>query len=831
MRYLLLYSFLFCLNISFSQLILEWEVFHPLKKEWIKYGKSGSIQELLIQRGELSDPFVGENETQFAWIENHQWQFRSSFIVADLIMKSQYIDLHLPSVDTYAKISLNDTVILQTSNAFVPYRIHIKDGLRSDTNWITALFTSPIQYHATSKEENDIFYPAPNDVGSTQIAPLTRKPQYQFGWDWALRMNIIGFLKPVTIENYDLGKIINTKIETQQILTDTANMLLTVQFSSDLNGKVLIESNRLGSLKDVEIEHGKIDFPFEIIKPKLWWPRGQGESYLYHDKLYFYTTYGKLIDSISVSYGVRTSQLIQEKDSVGTSYLFKINDRPIFCKGANYIPQDVFPSRVTKEKIKTMVLAMVEANFNIVRVWGGGYYPDDYFYELCDQYGIMVWQDFMFACAMYPADELFLVNVEKELKYQVPRIASHPCVIQFNGNNEVDVAWKNWGFQSKYQISTRNQKIIQDAYVKLFKVLIPTIVRENCMIPYIHTSPLGHWTNKEEYPHGTQHYWGVWHGKDKMEDFGFKSGRFNAEYGFQSFPEYSTLASFSKQKDWNLESSVMKQHQKSYVGNGMIKKHSDNLFGEARSFEEFVYFSQLTQAKAVSIAVSAHRLSAPICMGTIYWQLNDCWPAPTWSSIDYYGNWKALHYQVKEDYQDVTVLEKTEIIGKEKYYFISDLPKSFQTTVNYTVSNLLGQTVTRNSIELNISSTGINKEVAFELQKESYINSNYVVQFDWKNEYGETKTRSFTHIGAKSSYNKANENDIALYLEDIDTNQRKCKLRITNKQFVHKLWITSLKQGVKFETNFNSYLPGSHIIEIRYEGDCPTLTDFTKHWL
>lgn len=829
MRYLLLYSFLFCLNISFSQYVLEWEVFHPIKKEWIKYGKSGSIQELLIQRGELPDPFIGENESKFTWIENHQWQFRSRFVVSDVIMKSQYIDLHLPFVDTYAKISLNDTVILQTSNAFVPYRIHIKDGLRLDTNWITALFTSPVQYHATSKEENEIFYPAPNDVGNPQVAPLTRKPQYQFGWDWALRMNTIGFLKPVTIETYDFGRIINTKVETQQILSDTANMLLTVQFSTDLNGKVLIESNRLGSLKDVEIEHGKIDFPFEIFQPKLWWPRGQGESYLYRDKLYFYTTYGKLIDSISVSYGVRTSQLIQERDSVGTSYFFKINNRPIFCKGANYIPQDVFPSRVTKEKIKTMVLAMVEANFNIVRVWGGGYYPDDYFYELCDQYGIMVWQDFMFACAMYPADELFLVNVEKELKYQVPRIASHPCVIQFNGNNEVDVAWKNWGFQNKYQISSRNQKLIQDSYVKLFKVLIPTIVRENCMIPYIHTSPLGHWTNKEEYPHGTQHYWGVWHGKDKMEDFGFKSGRFNAEYGFQSFPEYSTLASFSKQKDWSLESSVMKQHQKSYVGNGMIKKHSDLLFGEARNFDEFVYFSQLTQAKAVSIAVSAHRLSAPICMGTIYWQLNDCWPAPTWSSIDYYGNWKALHYQVKEDYQDVTVLEKTEIIGKEKYYFISDLPKSFSTNLNYTVLKLNGDVVYTNSIPLDIS--GINKEVATELQKDNYSITNYVIRFDWKNEIGETKTRSFTHIGAKSNYIKASEKDINLYIEDIDTNQRKCKLRIVNKLFTHKLWITSLKQGVKFETNFNSYLPGSHTIEISYEGECPKLTDFTKHWL
>ncbi|NCA21228.1 MAG: glycoside hydrolase family 2 protein, partial [Crocinitomicaceae bacterium] len=258
----------------------------------------------------------------------------------------------------------------------------------------------------------------------------------------------------------------------------------------------------------------------------------------------------------------------------------------------------------------------------MVRVWGGGYYPDEIFFNTCDEKGIMVWEDLMFACAMYPGDKEFLASVETELNHQMPRISAHPSVVLINGNNEVDVAWKNWGFQSQYKLNEADQKVILKAYDDLFKDLAVKVINKWTNTNYIHTSPLSNWGNDDFYNHGSQHYWGVWHGKDPMSDFAKKIGRFNAEYGFQSFPEFSTMNQFSEKSDWSLQSKVMKHHQKSYVGNGMIEKHANLLFGKTKDFEQFVYYSQLTQAYAVSSAVAGHRLDAPRCMGTLYWQLN-----------------------------------------------------------------------------------------------------------------------------------------------------------------------------------------------------------------
>ena len=830
MKILITYIFLCFSLIGYSQQILEWEVFHPIKKTWMKLGQSGSVQEMLIASGELPDPFYGENEKKFSWIENYLWQFRSTVTVTLKDLEKRFIEIEFPYVDTYCKILLNDTLLLETSNAFVPHRVQVKELVHEGVNTITAVFTPPILKHNTTKEETGIFYPAPNDVGIPQVAPLVRKPQYQFGWDWALRMNTIGFLKPVKIFTYDFPRIIVSKIETQSIINDTATMQLSLFLSTDFTGTVLLESQRLGNVNGLQVDEGALVYSFDIAHPTLWWPRGQGDSYLYEDKIILKTSYGKIMDTVLIRFGVRTSELVQEKDSVGTSYYFKINNRPIFCKGANYIPQDVFPSRVTNSDIEKLVLDMLDANFNIVRVWGGGYYPNDYFFELCDRYGIMVWQDMMFACAMYPADELFLDNVRRELEYQVPRISAHPSVIQFNGNNEVEVAWKNWGFQNKYMISEENQLKIQEDYLRLFKSLIPDLVRQYSFIPYIHTSPLGHWTNLNEYPHGTQHYWGVWHGKDKMEDFGKKSGRFNAEYGFQSFPEFSTLLKFSSKKDWDLKSPIMKNHQKSYVGNGMIKKHSDLLFGEAKSFEEFVYFSQLTQAKAVSIAISAHRLSSPICMGTIFWQLNDCWPAPTWSSIDYYGNWKALQYQAKEDYNDVTILQKTDEIGKELYYFVSDQPLFYNTTLNYKLFDLSGNRLISKSSSIQVTNqTKI--QICKECQDNALVNTNYYIEFEWDTPQGKRIQRSFSHIGDKASYKTTPKDNVRLELTHIDLHNKTATLKIINKSFVNYLWISNASSKIKYNKNFVSLLPGEHEIEIHFEGEIPLNEDFLMYWL
>ncbi len=812
----------------YSQMELNWKFLHPLKKEWINFGKFGSVQEALIKIGDLPDPFVGLNESKFNWIENYEWEFKSSFFSDSIYCSTNNIEIQFPWVDTYAKIFLNDSLILETSNSFLPYSVQIKENIKNGENVLHAVFTPPIMKHRLSAIEKGVYYPAPNDVGEIQVAPLVRKPQYQFGWDWTMRMNTIGFIKPVTIRTYEIAKIKTTQIELIEIKNDTATMGLKLYVSKPISGNYILESSLLGKLVEIEIFDGESSIFFEIPKPIFWWPRGQGSPYLYNDTFILKTSYGKIIDSINVHFGIRKSELIQEKDSIGESYFFKINDRPIFCKGANLIPLDVFPSRITKEKMESIVKQMVLSNFNIVRIWGGGYYLDDYFYDLCDRNGIMIWQDLMFACAMYPSDNFFIENVKNELIYQVPRIASHPSVIQFNGNNEVDVAWKYWGFQDKYKISESNQNQIQKDYNRLFKQVIPEIIHSFTSIPYVHTSPLGHWINQEDFPKGTQHYWGVWHGKDPIEDFGKKSGRFNAEFGFQSFPEYSTLKSFSDYKDWNLNSLVMKSHQKSYVGNGMIKKHTDILYGNIQKFDDFVYYSQLTQAKAVGIALSSHRLLSPNCMGSIYWQLNDCWPAPTWSSIDYFGNWKALQYRAKEDFRDITVIEKTPKIGRETYYLVSDYPDTLTTEIKYEVFNFSGKKIISETKKINVFN-GIKLQLFKQNLTSLFLKSNYLVHFEWIDINGKKCIREFVHIGNKSIYRKSIRTNFNVELTNLDKIGKTAILKVKSVSFLTDFWVSSSKKGVFFENNFIPILPGEKELLFHFE-TIPSLEDFVYKW-
>ena len=829
MKFFFYFILFICLQTqTHSQIELNWKFKHPIKNSYIELGKSGSVQQALIESGELPDPFYGLNEEKFSWIEDHQWIFESTFNINDINSSSKFIEIEFPGIDTYAAIYLNDSLLFKSENNFKPYRYQIKSLLKSE-NQLKVVFTSPIKYHEERFKNEKFHYPATNDVGKIAIAPYTRKPQYQFGWDWAIRMNTIGFLKPVKIYTYNETRIIGKNTTTSTFSDSSAFLDFEVFLTQPIKETIIWRSKLFGDLKINPTNSTSLKRTDLLNQPKLWWPRGHGDQFLYKDHWVLIDPLNpmNIIDEIDVTFGVRKAELIIEPDKWGTSYFVKINDRPIFCKGGDYIPQDIFPTRVKNDDIKKMVDLMVESNFNMVRVWGGGYYPDDVFYDACDEKGIMIWQDLMFACAMYPGDSSFLLNVKEEFEYQIPRIASHPSLTLFNGNNEVDVAWKNWGFQLKYGIYGDNAKQVETDYDNLFKKLAPEVIQKFTNSPYIHTSPLSNWGKDEYYDHGTMHYWGVWHGKDPIEDFGKKSGRFNAEYGFQSFPEFSTLLSFSNKKEWDLESKVMKHHQKSYVGNGMILKQATILYGKPKSFEEFVYFSQLTQAKAVSIAVSAHRVGMPKCMGTLYWQLNDCWQAPTWSSVDYFGNWKALQYTVKKDYEDVAIVSKIEELGKEEYFLISDAPDSFNCKLNYTIYNFKGEQILSKRLLLNLHHESIEK-VALECTTDEMRLNGYVVHFEWHNSKNELKDRWFTH--RTKELKKAAKCDFKLELTNIDPVKKTASLSIQNKYFAQDFWITSTNLGVHYSDNFLDLLPGKHQIEIQYTDSKIELNDFNFYW-
>ena len=818
-------------NISaFAQsFTLEWSILHPVNKSRIAAGTHGSVQEKLIAINELPDPFYGENEKEFAWIEQHDWEFQSSFSVTNDMFTKDFIQITFPGIDTYAKVYLNDVLILSAENAFRPYGLDIKPYVKFGENQLRVVFTPPVLYHKEAYLNETYHLPAPNDPDSIAISPYTRKPQYQFGWDWALRMNTIGFLKPVDIIAYNSAKFLQTNIQTIALSDSSAELNIAVFLEHPATESIIWQSKLFG---DLIIQKGESNASRKVTvqNPNLWWPRGQGEQNLYVDQWSLvplvrdeYLVY----DTKEIRFGIRKAELVMEKDQWGTGYLIRFNGRPVFCKGADYIPQDVFPARVTDNDLRRMVATMAESNFNMVRIWGGGYYPDEAFFNACDSLGIMVWQDFMFACAMYPGDSAFLANVASELDYQIPRIASHPSLTLFNGNNEVDVAWKNWGFQVRYHIYGKDARYIEDSYDRLFKQLIPEKITQWAGSAYVHTSPLSNWGKDEYYNSGSQHYWGVWHGKDPMSNFATKIGRFNAEFGFQSFPEFSSLLMFAHESQWALDSAVMKHHQKSYVGNGMILKHAKLMFGQPKTFREFVYYSQLTQAEAVGMAVTGHRLDAPRCMGTLYWQLNDCWPAPTWSSIDHYWNKKALHYRITKDYQDVAVLSSVNAEGIETYHLINDTPEKFTCVVKMKVTDLTGKVLCEKEFTQEFDDAKSTK-LSTPCFTGELKNKNCVVRFEWNDAQGNSHDRTFSRL--PSARSQADRKDINIVLLAADRESKTATIKIENSKYVHHFWLFSDEVGVQFSENFIDLLPGEHLIEIQFD-ELPVLSDFDFIWM
>lgn len=789
---------------------LEWDFFHPLRKEWMPLGTFGSVQEALIASGEMPDPFYGTNEQKFGWFEDHVWEFKSIFTLTAEDLKSEYLELEFGSIDTYGAVSLNGKSVMKTANAFIPHRAQIKSLLKVGVNELTVSITPPVLYHAEMWKTAEYHLPAPNDLNPIAIAPYTRKPQYQFGWDWALRMNTIGFNKPAFLHVYNDNRLINKSMRVLSLTESEAVVEFTLFLANDKNETYTWESDRFGSI-ELPLKNGQIKRVETIQNPRLWWPRGQGESYLYDEHVSLLNNNNETLAHFDFDFGVKTSELIQEQDAWGTSYYFKINGRKIFCKGGDYIPQDIFPARVKGEAIVNVVQDMAVANFNMVRVWGGGYYPDEIFFETCDRLGIMVWEDLMFACSMYPGDDQFVANITEEFEYQVPRIAGHASVVQFNGNNEVEVAWGNWGFQIKYGLYGKSAKEIEDSYDRVFKNVAPSIVSKYTDLPYIHTSPLSNWGKTELYNHGSQHYWGVWHGKDPIQDFGKKTGRFNAEYGFQSFPEYSTLLTFSDTSQWELNSEVMKAHQKSYVGNDMILKHAKRLYGTPSDFGQFVYFSQLTQATAVSMAIAGHRIDYPRCGGTLYWQVNDCWQAPTWSSIDYFGNWKALHYWVQKDYEDIAVVAQYDDLEHINYYIVSGVVDTFECNILCHIKDAKGKLIRTLDLALQLNGQE-SRKLELNPALNSVLDKNVRLEFEWNNAHGKPFTRAFDRMN--SDFKVAECKDVEFTILTSDISSGTVTIEIDTKKYLRDFWLYCDVTGVRFDRNFESLPIGKHLFEV-----------------
>ncbi|MEM6722699.1 MAG: glycoside hydrolase family 2 protein [Bacteroidota bacterium] len=633
-----------------QQELTDWQFQQVGATDWQSAIVPGSVQLNLLQSGQIEDPFYRDNEAKVQWISDEDWAFKTTFSVEPSTLNQQYVQLVFDGLDTYATIELNGQPIGQTNNFFRTWKIPVKEALQEGDNELIITFEAPAKRSA--RDFKAIGYNLP---GGQRV--VSRKPQFHFGWDWGPTIIRSGIHRPVRLEAWSGPRIEDLYIQQKSVTVALAKLEAQVEISSSekrtvpikllANGQIILE-------KTIPLKAGtnNISLPFEIPKPDLWWCVGMGEQARYHFELLLDESQKKALKT-----GLRSIELVTEKDAIGESFYFRLNGKRVFAKGANYIPVDILQGRVKQADYERLINDALAANMNMLRIWGGGQYENDEFYELCDQKGILIWQDFMFACAMYPGDQAFMENVRQEAIDNIKRLRNHPCIALWCGNNENSEGWHRWGW--KLQVPPFKIRRIWKDYKRLFQQQLPQLVSDyHSEIDYWESSPkMGRGNPKHQFE-GDSHYWGVWHDAEPFEMFLQKVPRFMSEFGFQSFPNWQTMKSFTEAEDRSLESEVMTVHQKHPRGNKLIRTYMDRKYPVPENFEEFVYASQIVQAEGMRLGIEAHRLSQPRCMGTLYWQLNDVWPVASWSSIDYYGRWKAMHYAVRDAFAQVNIVPR-----------------------------------------------------------------------------------------------------------------------------------------------------------------------------
>ena len=643
----------------------------------------GNIFSDLMDNEVIKDPFVDENEHKVQWVSDSVWVYKSTFNLPKTILNKQHITLNFDGLDTYASVLLNGKALIKTNNAFRNYTLPVKD-------LVAAKNSIEIQFEPTSIHENkakaklDVTMPEGNRI-------FTRKAQFQYGWDWGPALNTSGIWKDIYIKAWEVAAIDHIYLEENTYTTQEASFNVNVALTNPAVTGCSIEVEVAGKRFVLEVDEKQTvyTFPVNIENPTFWWPHNLGTPHLYRVDILL-SKDGEVLDAKQLKHGIRTVELVTSPDAMGESFYFKINGTPVYMKGANYIPQNSMQTRVTTQDYKTLLGNVVAANMNMLRVWGGGIYEDDLFYELCDEKGILVWQDFMYACAMYPGDEAFLENAKQEAVDQLTRLRNHPSIVLWCGNNESSEGWHRWGWQDG-KTEQQKDKIWSD-YLKLFDSILPQQVADYSKLPYWETSPkFGRGNPKYKYE-GDAHDWWVWHDAYPFEHFEEHVPRFMSEFGFQSFPSQQVLDYVMQGKLLDLNNGAIKSHQKHHRGFQLINEYMARDFQVPTDPQDFAYVSQLVQAKGMRMGIEAHRRAKPYNMGTLYWQLNDCWPAISWSSIDYFGQWKALHHAAKEAFENV-LISFEQVDDLLQVYVVNDHLQAFNETLHLTIQDFSGNII------------------------------------------------------------------------------------------------------------------------------------------
>jgi beta-mannosidase len=775
---------------------------------WLPATVPGDVHLDLLANKKIDDPFYRDNEPKLQWIENSSWEYRLTFDVTPAMLARSNVDLVFNGLDAAAQVYVNGAEVLAAYNMFRIWRVPVKGHLHVGKNLLRVVFPSPIKA-AEEVAALDPWQPKTKTEAKTYI----RKAAYEYGWDWGPRFVTSGIWRPAQIEAWDKVRIADFAIRQRDVSSAVAHADAEVEVEAAASGSARVSVQftdngkpvTLSTIASLHAGRNVIDLPFEIRQPKLWYPAGYGDQPLYEFTAQVGVG-GQPAETRKVKAGLRSIVLDRRLDKWGRSFQLIVNGIPVFAKGADVIPFDSFPNRVTAADYRRILQSARDANMNMIRHWGGGYYETDEFYSICDELGIMVWQDFMFGNDWQPGTYDFKLNIEAEAEGQVRRLRNHPSIVVWSGNNETESAL-GWRGRPDLPADVRFQ-MWQD-YLTEFSGILPRVVaRLDAETPYWPSSPSADYEAlSDHFQSGDAHIWDVWHGRVPFSTYETHHARFVTEYGFQSFPEMKTIEAFTVPEDrTGIFTPVMLEHQKNNEGNSIIHDYLLKDYSEPKDFASFLYVSQVLQAEGIKIGAEHFRRSRPETMGSIFWQLNDCWPVASWSSIDYYGRWKALQYYARRFYSPILVSPHVED-GALKVYIVSDKAKATPATLRVRLMDFDGKVLLEDSHAANV--TPLNSEVYLDWPLKKLTDAGaadtsrvFIVAELAAN--GERISRNLAYLAPTKEIHLK---PAALAVESTGGNGS-YKIRITSRVLARSVYLTFGDLDVKVSDNYFDLLPG-----------------------
>ncbi len=687
----------------------QWKFRKSDSQEWLPATVPGGVHTDLLALDRIPDPFVGDNEKKVQWVAESDWDYASEFTVDADVYNKPHLFLVCDGLDTLATIRLNGHELGKTNNMFRQYRWDVKALLKTGRNELQVSFMSPVRYGA----EQDKIRFLPGVSQAIPGGPHLRKAPCHFGWDWGPQLPPIGIWKDIRLEGYESVRLEEVHLRQQHVngkVTVSAEVALQTYEKAEVQAVLKITAPDGKVIETSAAVNSKVTLSTEIAEPQLWWPNGYGAQPLY--KVSVEVLQGSVqLDRKDFQLGLRTIELLQKPDEWGKSFTFVVNGLPVFAKGSDWIPADSFPTRISDAYMESLIRDAALTHQNMLRVWGGGFYEEERFYDLCDRYGILIWQDFVYACSVYPLDEAeFLENVRIESVENIRRLRHRASLALWCGNNEMEWGWVDWNWKDP------SLNALRDAYDKFFHhTLFEWCQEEDPDHAYWPSSPSSDtpFVDPNGQRQGDAHYWDVWHGRKPFTAYRSQYPRFMSEFGFQALPPLATIKTYAEEADWNMTSYIMERHQKNDSGNQLMVAQMLDTFRLPKDFESLVYLSLVLQAEGIRYGVEHWRRNTDRVSGIIYWQLNDCWPVASWSSLDYFGRWKALHYAARKFYAPL-LLSIEDKPTEQNVYVTNESREAWSGSLRWSLESLDGKVVKSGKADAQVDAFGVSQICALD---------------------------------------------------------------------------------------------------------------------